>query len=108
MRPRRSLRSRGDGDRRDGAARGGAARRGAGGRAGWTRPTPRDIPSPMAQAFVVTLEKELPDPAPLAAYAKAATGKAIYRESERLNLAARTKKVPPLTDMLSESQAVVI
>jgi hypothetical protein len=62
----------------------------------------------MAQAFVVTLEKELPDPAALAAYAKAKTGKAIYRESERLNLSARTKKVPPLTDMLSESQAVVI
>jgi hypothetical protein len=62
----------------------------------------------MAQAFVVTLEKGLPDPAPAAAYAKAATGKALFRESERLNLAARTKKVPPLTDMLSESQAALI
>ena len=62
----------------------------------------------MAQAFVVTLERDLPDPAPAAAYAKAATGKALFRESERLNLAARTRKVPPLTDMLSESQAALI
>ena len=62
----------------------------------------------MAQAFVVTLEKELPDPAPAAAYAKAGSGKALFRESERLNLAARTKKVAPLTDMLSESQAALI
>jgi hypothetical protein len=62
----------------------------------------------MAQAFVVTLEKNLPDPAPAAAYAKASSGKALFRESERLNLAARTRKVAPLTDMLSESQAALI
>jgi hypothetical protein len=31
-----------------------------------------------------------------------------FVESERLNLAARTRKVPPLTDMLSESQAALI
>jgi hypothetical protein len=65
-------------------------------------------PCGMSQAFVVTLEKDLPDPTPYSNYTKGNTGKAIYRESERLNLSARTKKVPPITDMLSESQAALI
>ena len=59
----------------------------------------------MALAIVVTLEKELPTPAAQAAYAKAKTGKALARESDRLDGAARTRGVSPLTSLLSESQA---
>ena len=62
----------------------------------------------MAQAFVVTLEKELPDPAPAAAYAKAKAGKALYRESERVNFAARRAKVADIPSMLSENQATLL
>lgn len=60
----------------------------------------------MAQAMIVTLEKEVPEAS--AAYAKAATGKALARESDRLDTAARRKSVPALTSMLSESQAGLI
>ena len=60
----------------------------------------------MALAFVVTLEKELPEAA--AAYAKSKSmGKALARESDRLASAARRKNVEPLTAMLSESQAAL-
>src|SRR5437764_9811360 len=59
----------------------------------------------MALALLVTLEKEIPQSA---AYAKAASGKALARESDRLDTAARTVKVPALTAMLSESQAALI
>jgi hypothetical protein len=59
----------------------------------------------MAQMIVVTLEKELP--AAAAAYAKAASGKALARESDRLDSAARGRGVSPLTSLLSESQAVL-
>jgi hypothetical protein len=59
----------------------------------------------MAQTIVVTLEKDLPDPAAAAAYAKAATGKALARESDRLDTAARSKNVASITSLLSESQA---
>src|SRR5437764_9815072 len=59
----------------------------------------------MARALVVTLEKESPQ---FAAYAKAASGKGLARESDRLDIAARTVKVPALTAMLSESQAALI
>ena len=59
----------------------------------------------MALAFVVTLEKELPASA---VYAKGGTGKALARESDRLDLAARTRKVTQLTSLLSESQAALI
>ena len=58
----------------------------------------------MAQAIVVTLEKELPE---FEAYAKAASGKALARESDRLDLAARTRHVTPITSLLSESQAAL-
>ena len=58
----------------------------------------------MALAFVVTLEKPLPDPAPLAAFEKAKTGKALGRESDRLDHAARIKRVEAITSLLSESQ----
>ena len=60
----------------------------------------------MALALVVTLQKELPDAA--AVYAKAKTGKALARESERLSSAARKCNVPALSSMLSESQAALI
>jgi len=59
----------------------------------------------MAQPIIVTLEKELPE---LAAYTKAASGKAIGRESDRLDSAARRKNVTPITSLLSESQANLI
>jgi hypothetical protein len=59
----------------------------------------------MALAFVVTLEKDLPASA---VYAKGGTGKALARESDRLDSAARQKAVTPLTGLLSESQAALI
>ena len=59
----------------------------------------------MALAFVVTLEKELPEQA---AAVKGANGKALAREAEKLDYAARCKNVEPLTAMLSESQATLI
>jgi hypothetical protein len=59
----------------------------------------------MALAIIVTLEKDLPIPA--AAYAKAKTGKALARESNRLDTAARSRDVAPLTSLLSESQAAL-
>jgi hypothetical protein len=60
----------------------------------------------MATAFVVTLEKNLPEPA--AAYAKADSGRALAREADRLSSAARRCGVENVTDMLSESEAVVL
>jgi hypothetical protein len=60
----------------------------------------------MAQAIVVTLEKELPDAS--ADYAKAKSGKALARETDRLDLAARARKVSQITSLLSESQAALI
>ena len=60
----------------------------------------------MAQAIVVTLEKELPDAA--AVYAKAGSGKALAREADRVDSAARRCKVTPPTSLLSESQAALI
>ena len=59
----------------------------------------------MAQALIVTLEKDLPE---AAAYARAKSGKALARESDRLDSAARRKNVPALTSMLSESQAALV
>ena len=59
----------------------------------------------MAWALIVSLEKELPDAAASAAYAKAASGKALARETDRLDSAARRKNVSPITSLLSESQA---
>src|SRR5437660_2167744 len=59
----------------------------------------------MAQAIVITLEKDLPE---AAAYAKAGTGKALAREADRLDHAARVKKVAALTALLSESQAALV
>jgi hypothetical protein len=58
----------------------------------------------MAQAIVIVLEKELPA---VAAYAKSGSGKALARESDRLDSTARRKGVMPPTSLLSESQAVL-
>jgi hypothetical protein len=60
----------------------------------------------MAQAIVITLEKEIPDAS--TAYAKAASGKALARETDRLDSAARRRGVSTITSLLSESQAALI
>ena len=59
----------------------------------------------MSQAIVVTLEKDLPEAQ--AAYAKAKAGKALARESDRLDTAARSQHVSPITSLLSESPAAL-
>ena len=61
----------------------------------------------MAFAIIVTLEKELPGTA-AAAYAKAKTGKALAREAEKLDFAARCKGVAQPSPLLSESQTALI
>jgi len=60
----------------------------------------------VALAIIVTLEKELPEAC--AAYAKAGSGRALARESDRLDTAARRCSTPAITSMLSESQAALI
>jgi hypothetical protein len=50
-------------------------------------------------------KRELPDAA--AAYAKTGSGKALARESDRLDTAARHRGVTPLTSQLSESHAAL-
>jgi hypothetical protein len=55
----------------------------------------------MAQAIVVTLEKDLPDSSE--AYSKSKSGKALAREAQRLDLAARTRKVTGIESFLSEN-----
>src|SRR5207248_10326808 len=60
----------------------------------------------MALAIVITLEKDLPDAS--AAYTKVANGKALAREIDRLDHAARVQKVTGITSLLSESQAKLV
>ena len=60
----------------------------------------------MAQRIIIALEKSLPDAE--AVYAKASSGKAVGRELEKLDFAARCRDVPSLTSRLSESQAALI
>ena len=55
----------------------------------------------MAAMVIVTLEKDLPGP--MAAYAKTKSGKALAREADRIDFAARRCKVPALTSLVSES-----
>jgi hypothetical protein len=59
----------------------------------------------MAQALVITLEKEIPESA---AYAKAGSGKALARETDRLDTATRRYSTSAITALLSESQAALI
>src|SRR5688572_2417552 len=63
---------------------------------------------PMALAILVTLERDLPDPDPAAAYQKSGTGKALAREANKLDFAARVKNVAQPSSLLSESQAALI
>ena len=58
----------------------------------------------MSLAFVITLERDIPE---AAAYAKGKTGKALARESNKLDSVARRKSVEPMSGMLSESQAAL-
>ena len=62
--------------------------------------------NPMPQPIIVSLEKPLPEAQ--AAYAKATSGKALGRELEKLDFAARCRDIPSLTSHLSESHAVLI
>ena len=62
--------------------------------------------SHMAQAILVTLEKDVPDAD--AAYAKSKTGKALARELERVDFAARKCKVTQPSSLLSENPAALI
>src|SRR5437016_958319 len=59
----------------------------------------------MSLAITITLERNLPDAS--AAYAKAKSGKALAREAERLDHAARVCKAPAIASMLSESHAAL-
>jgi hypothetical protein len=59
----------------------------------------------MAQAILVTLEKEIPE---AAAYRKSGTGKALARELERVDFAARKAKVTQPSSLLSENSAALI
>src|SRR5437763_3821005 len=60
----------------------------------------------MSLAIYITHKKDLP--APMAVNTKAASGKALARESYRLDSTARRKSVTPITGLLSESQADLI
>ena len=60
----------------------------------------------MAQPIIIALEKPLPDAE--AAYAKASSGKALGRELEKLDFAARCRNIPSLSSHLSESQTALI
>ena len=57
--------------------------------------------TPMALTIVVTLEKEIPEA--FAAYTKTATGKALAREADRVDTAARRVNVTAITSLLSEN-----
>jgi len=59
----------------------------------------------MAQAILVTLEKEILE---VAAYRKSGTGKALARELQRLDFAARKVKVTQPSSLLSENPAALI
>src|ERR1700690_747731 len=61
----------------------------------------------MAKAIVVSLERDLPDPAAAVAYAKAKGGKALARESDRLDIAAPSRDVSSVASLLSESPAAL-
>jgi hypothetical protein len=60
----------------------------------------------MAQSIIISLEKPLPDAE--AAYAKASSGKALGRELEKLDFAARCRNISGVTAWLSESHAALV
>jgi hypothetical protein len=59
----------------------------------------------MPQMILVTLERDLPQA--MAAYTKTASGKALARESDRIDSAARRRSVTPPTSLLSENPATL-
>jgi hypothetical protein len=59
----------------------------------------------MALGIIVTLEKELPEA--LAAYRKTDSGKALAREAEKIDFAARCQNVTQPSALLSESAAAL-
>jgi hypothetical protein len=61
----------------------------------------------VALTLVVTLENELPDARAAAAYDKAGPGKALARELDRLDFAAKVRGVPLPSSLLSESHAAL-
>lgn len=61
----------------------------------------------MAQAILVTLERDLPGDA-RAAYDNGNTGKALARELERVDFAARKCKVTQPSSLLSENPAALV
>jgi len=58
----------------------------------------------MAQAIVIALEKGIPE---LGAYVKGGSGRALARETDRLDLAVRRYGAQPITGLLSESRAAL-
>lgn len=60
----------------------------------------------MAQAILISLEKEIPSATE--AYRKSGTGKALARELERVDFAARKCKVTQPSSLLSENPAALI
>ena len=60
----------------------------------------------MAQAILVTLEKDIGDAS--AAYVKSKSGKALARELDRVDFAARKCKVTQPSSLLSENPAALI
>ena len=58
----------------------------------------------MALAIIVTVEKEISE---LADYLKAKPGKALARELEKIDFAARCVKATQMSEMISESQAAL-
>jgi hypothetical protein len=61
----------------------------------------------MAFALVITLADKTALSAEAAVYAKSATGKALARESDRLDSAAARHRVTPLTSLLSEDPSAL-
>jgi len=59
----------------------------------------------MAAAILVTLEREVGGASD--AYARGKTGKALAREADKIDSAARRKRVTPPTAMLSENVAAL-
>jgi hypothetical protein len=59
----------------------------------------------LPQFILVTLNKDLPEAQ--AVYAKAASGKALARETDRLDSAGRRRSVSPVTSLLSENPEIL-
>ena len=60
----------------------------------------------MAQAILITLERDVPGASET--YAKSKSGKALFRELAKVDFAARKCKVAQPSTMLSESSAALI